>query len=63
MKSQEKISAKLALLIARRADVRAAGKPSNPASVRRAAEHDLIDVEARIQALTWVLGPEWDEVL
>ena len=62
MKSQEKISAKLALLSSRRAEVWAAGRPSNPANVRHAAERDRIDLEARIQTLTWVLGPEWDEV-
>ena len=62
MKSQEKIKAKLALLSSRRAEVWAAGKLSNPANVRHAAEHDRVDLEARIQTLTWVLGPEWDEV-
>lgn len=63
MKSREKISAKLAVLGARRAEVWKAARPSNPVQVRDAAEHDRIDLEARIEALTWVLSPEWNDVL
>lgn len=61
MKSHGKINAKLAELSARRAEVWKAGRPSNPVSIRDAAEHDRIDLEARIAALTWVLGPEWED--
>lgn len=62
MKSLEKISAKRALLVSRRAEVWKAARPSNPANVRHAAERDRIDLEARISTLNWVLNPEWDEV-
>ena len=62
MKSQAKIEAKSREMSARRPDVWAMGKPSNPVNVRDAAERERIDLEARIATLRWVLGPDWDEV-